>query len=358
MAAALLSSAWLLRTVATPVRRASEVARRIAGGQAGGGAVATRRDEIGALMRDVNQAGVNVMALVRDVRAQVGGMETATAEIAQGNLDLSSRTEQAASSLQQTAASMEQITSTVKSTESNAQTANQLAAAAMDAARGGEEATRGVRTVMADIAESARRIGDITTMIDTIAFQTNILALNAAVEAARAGEHGKGFAVVAQEVRALAGKSAEAAREIKQLTGESAQRVDAGAARVAQAADTMARIVGSVERVTDLINEIAAASIEQTRGIDQVGQAVGDLDRATSQNAALVEQARPPRPPRGAGEAAVAGDRGLPRGLIGRAGRGRRRARPGPPRADQSSIRVILLPSIVAPAYRPALVSA
>jgi aerotaxis receptor len=288
--AAVVAAVWLVVTVSEPLQAVSAAARRSASGQMGGGLSSDRRDAVGDLVRDVNQVGVNVMALVADVRAQITSMEHATSEIAQGNLDLSARTEQAASSLQETAASMEQIAGTVRNAEGSAQSAHSLAADALGIARAGDGATQRVDAVMQEIAESSRRIGDITSVIDSIAFQTNILALNAAVEAARAGDEGRGFAVVASEVRALAHRSAEAAREIKRLTAESTTRVEAGAASAHEAASTMSQITESVQRVTTLIDEIAAGAGEQTRGIEQVGQAVADLDRSTTQNAALVEQ--------------------------------------------------------------------
>ncbi|HYF57867.1 MAG TPA: methyl-accepting chemotaxis protein [Burkholderiaceae bacterium] len=290
LATGAIAAGWLWRGVAAPLETVSQASRRIAGGMMGASISSSRSDAIGELVRDVNQVGVNVQALVADVRSQVGSMEHATREIAQGNLDLSSRTEQSAAALQRTAASMEQISGTVRTTASAAQDANRLAASALQVAREGETATAQVDSTMQQIADSARRIADITALIDAIAFQTNILALNAAVEAARAGEQGRGFAVVASEVRSLAQRSAEAAREIKSLTGESASKVEAGVEGVQQAARTMGAIMESVQRVTTLIDEIAAGSAEQTRGIDEVGEAVADLDRSTTQNAALVEE--------------------------------------------------------------------
>jgi methyl-accepting chemotaxis protein len=212
-------------------------------------------------------------------------------EINAGNQDLSSRTEQQASSLEETASSMEELTSTVKQNADNARQANQLAATASgNAVRGGEVVAQVVST-MGSINESARRIADIIGVIDGIAFQTNILALNAAVEAARAGEQGRGFAVVASEVRNLAQRSAAAAKEIKTLIGDSVEKVEAGSRLVDQAGATMEEVVGSVRRVTDIISEIAAASEEQRTGIEQVNQAIVQMDQVTQQNAALVEQA-------------------------------------------------------------------
>ena len=281
---------WLSMTVSRPLEEASRAARMIAGGQMGSGLHSSRADQVGELLRDVNQVGVNILALVSDVRTQVGSMEHATSEIAQGNLDLSARTEQSASALQQTAASMEEITGTVRNTSDAAQNANRLAVNALGVAREGDSAIRSLSAVMDQITESSRRIGDITSMIDSIAFQTNILALNAAVEAARAGEQGRGFAVVASEVRTLAQRSAEAAKEIKQLSTEASSKVEQGAAGVQRATETISGISQSVQEVSSLIDEIAAGTTEQARGIDQINEAVADLDRSTTQNAALVEE--------------------------------------------------------------------
>jgi methyl-accepting chemotaxis protein len=215
---------------------------------------------------------------------------TASAQIAQGNQDLSQRTEQQAAALQQTAASMEQLGSTVKLNADNARQANQLALSASGVAVQGGEVVNQVVATMKGIQDSSRRIADIIGVIDGIAFQTNILALNAAVEAARAGEQGRGFAVVATEVRSLAQRSATAAREIKTLISASVERVEQGTAQVDLAGAKMAEIVGSVQRVTDIMAEISAASAEQSSGVNQVGQAVTQMDQTTQQNAALVEE--------------------------------------------------------------------
>jgi methyl-accepting chemotaxis protein len=228
--------------------------------------------------------------VVGDVRASTDSISTASQEIATGNTDLSSRTEQTASNLQQAASSMEQLTGTVKQSADSARQANQLASSAAEvAARGGNVVSQ-VVTTMDEINASSKKISDIIGVIDGIAFQTNILALNAAVEAARAGEQGRGFAVVASEVRSLAGRSAEAAREIKGLIGASVDKVEAGSRLVADAGATMTEIVGSVQRVSDIIGEITAASSEQSDGIGQINTSVIHLDQMTQQNAALVEE--------------------------------------------------------------------
>jgi methyl-accepting chemotaxis protein len=244
----------------------------------------------GSLIAGLQAMVESVRATVLQVRSSTDSISTASREIATGNQDLSSRTEQTASNLQQAASSMAQLTGTVKQSADSALQANQLAHSAAEvAARGGAVVSQVVST-MDEINASSKRIADIIGVIDGIAFQTNILALNAAVEAARAGEQGRGFAVVATEVRSLAGRSAEAAREIKSLIGASVERVDTGSRLVADAGRTMQEIVGSVQRVSDIIGEITAASSEQSAGIGQVNTSVAELDRMTQQNAALVEQ--------------------------------------------------------------------
>ncbi len=279
--------------IAAPVRRASEMLGEIADGD---GDLSRRmdvetEDEIGQLARSFNRFVSSLSKTIAQVRESTAAISTASKEIAAGNMDLSSRTEAQASSLEQTAAAMEELTSTVRQNAENASQANQLVSAASSYAVKGGDVVGQVVSTMGSITDSSRKIVDIIGVIDSIAFQTNILALNAAVEAARAGEQGRGFAVVAAEVRNLAQRSAGAAKEIKQLIGDSVEKVQAGSRLVDDAGSTMRDIVESVRRVADLMNEIAAASREQSDGIGQVNQSVAHMDEATQCNAALVEQA-------------------------------------------------------------------
>jgi len=283
--------AWFLEAqIAGPLEGLRDAALKVASGESRNAVHIDRVDEIGITLRTVSQLGLMFRWLVDDVSDQVMNVQTATSEIAQGNNDLSSRTEQAAASVQETASSMEQMTSTVRNNAAIASQANQLSGSASEAAARGGHAVAEVEATMSDITLASRRIADIIGVIDGIAFQTNILALNAAVEAARAGEQGRGFAVVAGEVRSLAQRSAEAAKEIKSLIGASVDKVESGAKRVDDAGKTMDDIVAQVRRVSELIAEISSATAEQSNGIGQVGQAIGELDRITQQNAALVEQ--------------------------------------------------------------------
>jgi methyl-accepting chemotaxis protein len=277
-------------SILRPMGRANSLARAIAEGDLTSQVDDDGRDESGDLMRGLGAMQNQLRSLVGQVRSATDNLSVVSAEIATGNQDLSSRTEQTASNLQQTASSMMQLTGTVKQSADSAHHANQLASSAAEvAARGGSVVSQVVST-MDEINASSKKINDIIGVIDGIAFQTNILALNAAVEAARAGEQGRGFAVVASEVRSLAGRSAEAAKEIKSLIGASVERVQAGSRLVADAGATMTEIVGSVQRVSDIIGEITAASSEQSDGINQVNTAVVQLDQMTQQNAALVEE--------------------------------------------------------------------
>jgi methyl-accepting chemotaxis protein len=252
--------------------------------------VATRRGDESSLLAAMKGMRDSLASIVSEVRVGVESVGTASAQIAAGNLDLSSRTEEQASSLQETAASMEQLTSTVKLSADNAKQADQLAAAASDAAGKGGQVVEQVVATMDQISAASRKIGEIITVIDSIAFQTNILALNAAVEAARAGEQGRGFAVVAGEVRMLAQRSAQAAREIRGMISDSVQKVESGSKLVNDAGVSMAEIVSQVKRVTDLVGEISNATQEQSSGIGQVNEAITQMDQVTQQNAALVEQ--------------------------------------------------------------------
>lgn len=282
---------WRLsRGIAFGVERARAVAQRIGAGDLSEAVPVHSNDEIGQLLAALRDMQNNLSQVVRTVRQGSDGVATASSEIAQGNQNLSSRTESQASALEETSASMEQLGSTVKQNADNARQANQLAQSASSVAVQGGQVVAQVVDTMKGISESSNKIADIISVIDGIAFQTNILALNAAVEAARAGEQGRGFAVVASEVRSLAGRSAEAAKEIKALITASVQRVDQGTTLVDQAGATMHEVVTSIRRVTDIMGEISAASTEQSAGVAQVGEAVVQMDQATQQNAALVEE--------------------------------------------------------------------
>jgi len=287
---ALTAGWWLESQIAAPLRLVREQALKVAAGNSDPAPGLNRVDDIGMILRAVNQSGLNLRSLVSDVDEQVGGLNIASAEIASGNNDLSARTEQTASSLQQTAASMEELHATLKNSADSAQQAATLANHASKAATDGGSVMLQVVKTMDEISGSSRRIADIIGTIDGIAFQTNILALNAAVEAARAGEAGRGFAVVASEVRALAGRSADAAREIKQLIGSSVERIESGSRLVDQAGHSIDGIVTQVQRVDQLIADISRATREQTTGVGEVNAAVSSLDQSTQQNAALVEQ--------------------------------------------------------------------
>jgi methyl-accepting chemotaxis protein len=282
---------WVTRSITRPLHEALGVAQRVAAGDLTSSIRTDSRDETGILLgalRDMNQS---LGRIVADVRSGADSISTASKQIAAGNADLSQRTEEQASSLEETASSMEELSSTVRQNAENARQANQLAAGASEVAVKGGQVVGQVVATMASINEASKKIADIISVIDGIAFQTNILALNAAVEAARAGEQGRGFAVVATEVRSLAQRSAEAAKEIKQLIGNSVEKVGNGTKLVDEAGKTMQEVVASVKRVTDIISEITSASEEQSSGIEQVNQAVMQMDQVTQQNAALVEEA-------------------------------------------------------------------
>jgi len=282
---------FITRSITVPVNRAVGLAQTVAAGDLSAHIDVQSKDEIGSLLQALNDMTLSLNNIVGQVRAGSDEISTATAEVASGNLDLSSRTEQQASALEQTASSMEELTSTVRQNSDNARQANQLAVSAVDVARQGGAVVTEVVTTMGHIHASAGKISDIIGVIDGIAFQTNILALNAAVEAARAGEQGRGFAVVASEVRNLAQRSAGAAREIKTLINDSVEQVNAGNQLVAKAGTTMTEVMASIQRVTDIMSEITAASREQEVGIEQINQAVNEMDAVTQQNAALVEEA-------------------------------------------------------------------
>jgi methyl-accepting chemotaxis protein len=283
-------SRTLMRSIVRSVASASDVAKHIAGGDLSQPVPVDGIGELGDLQRALAEMQASLRSIVAGVRGSAESIGTASGQIAVGNADLSGRTEAQASSLQQTSSSMEQLTQTVRANADSAKQANQLALSASEVAQRGGAVVGQVVERMDSITESSRKIAEIIGVIDGIAFQTNILALNAAVEAARAGEQGRGFAVVAGEVRSLAQRSADAAREIKELITASVAEVENGSRLVEQAGTTMAEIVGSVQRVTDIIGEISAATGEQSLQIGQVGQAVTQLDRMTQQNAALVEE--------------------------------------------------------------------
>jgi aerotaxis receptor len=281
----------LYANVALPLKHATRAARMMAGGDLTSSIDIQRDDEVGQLLAALRQTNINLHSIIGDVRANFDEISVATGEIADGNLDLSGRTESQASSLQQTAASMEQLTSTVQQSASNVASANQLAERAREVATQGGSIVSQVVTTMGDISASSTKILDIIGLIDGIAFQTNILALNAAVEAARAGEQGRGFAVVASEVRGLAQRSATAAKEIKVLIDMSIEKVNAGTALTNSAGVTMDEVIASVCRVSQVMGEISDSTREQSTGIGQVNLAVIEIDDITQQNAALVEQA-------------------------------------------------------------------
>ncbi|MES2583617.1 MAG: methyl-accepting chemotaxis protein [Pseudomonadota bacterium] len=280
----------MTRKITRPLLRAVNIAETVAAGDLSSHIDVSSKDETGQLFRALQSMQDSLVTVVSRVRNGSETVSSASSEIAEGNNDLSARTEQQASALQQTAASMEQLNSAVQQNADNARQANQLAQNASTVAVQGGEVVGQVVETMKGINESSRKIADIIQVIDGIAFQTNILALNAAVEAARAGEQGRGFAVVASEVRSLAGRSADAAKEIKQLINASVERVEQGSSLVDKAGATMTEVVASIRRVTDIMGEISAASSEQSAGVSQVGEAITQMDHTTQQNAALVEE--------------------------------------------------------------------
>ena len=287
----LLVAFFATRSITTPLKEAVGIAQRVANGDLTSDIEVKTHDETGQMMDALKYMNDSLMKIVGEVRAGTETIASASTEIASGNLDLSHRTEQQAASLQETSASMRDLTDTVKKNADNAHQANKLAVSASEvAAKGGNVVSQVVET-MGSINASSKKIVDIISVIDGIAFQTNILALNAAVEAARAGEQGRGFAVVASEVRNLAQRSAAAAKEIKTLIGDSVEKVEIGSKLVGQAGTTMDEVVASVKRVTDIMSEITTASQAQSSGIEQVNRSIAQMDEVTQQNAALVEEA-------------------------------------------------------------------
>ena len=286
-----IATVYLVRAITRPLAAAIVVARRVAGGDLSVQVEVTSNNEFGQLLGALRDMTGSLTGIVREVRTESDVIATASSQIASGNMDLSLRTEQQASSIEETAASVEELTVTVRQNADNARQASELAATASQVALRGGAVVANVVVTMDDIKDSARKIVDIIAVIDSIAFQTNILALNAAVEAARAGEQGRGFAVVATEVRNLAHRSAGAAKEIKELITSSVGKVDNGSRLVHQAGTTMDEIVQSVKRVSGIMGEISTASAEQSSGIEQIHQAISQMDQATQQNAALVEEA-------------------------------------------------------------------
>jgi methyl-accepting chemotaxis protein len=280
----------LIGAITRPLNQAVAIARNVARGDLTQSIESAGGSETAMMLAALNEMQTGLVQVVSTVRQGSEGVANASSEIAQGNHDLSARTEQQAAALEETASSMEELSATVKQNADSARQANQLALTAAAVAVKGGDVVGQVVTTMKGINESSRKIADIISVIDGIAFQTNILALNAAVEAARAGEQGRGFAVVASEVRSLAGRSAEAAREIKSLIAASVERVEQGSTLVDSAGSTMVEVVSAIKRVTDIMGEISSASSEQSAGVTQVGEAVSQMDQATQQNAALVEQ--------------------------------------------------------------------
>lgn len=290
LAASIFAGILVTRSITVPIAQAVSVAESVAAGDLTGQITATGNDEVSQLLAALGRMSQSLSHIVYQVRQSCDSIATGSAQIATGNADLSQRTEEQASALEETAATMEQLNSTVRNNADNAKQANQLAISASRVATQGGEVVGEVVKTMRGINDSSRKISDIISVIDGIAFQTNILALNAAVEAARAGEQGRGFAVVAAEVRSLAQRSADAAKAIKTLITNSVEQVEQGTSLVDKAGTTMSEVVTSIKRVSDIVAEISAASVEQSSGVSQVGEAVAQIDQATQQNAALVEQ--------------------------------------------------------------------